>query len=166
MPEILTFVKIKNGNIFEDEFENLIPTGNACIEFKMQNHANGGISVIYAPNGAGKTSLCRTLSIEEDTEEINFQCHYNGINIQGSDKKFHVINDQISRNIIPGDTSDYLIGADIRREYELKKSISQGFKLIFSNIPKTFKEKYKVTKVGDFLLNRIANIPAVKYQKS
>jgi len=54
MPEILTFSKIKNYDIFEVEYDDLVLTGNAGIEFKMQNQSNGGIVVLYAPNGIGK----------------------------------------------------------------------------------------------------------------
>jgi ABC-type hemin transport system ATPase subunit len=165
MSEILKLGKIKNENIFEVEFDNLEATGNACIEFKMQSQSSGGIAVLYAPNGTGKTSLSDVLACESNLEEKNFEGDFNGTPIQGSDKKFHVIKDQLNRNVIPGDTSDYLIGADIRREYALKKKIAEGFSNAFSNLPKTFKTDYKVAKVGDYLLGRLPNNDAVCYIK-
>lgn len=165
MSEILTFSKIKNENIFEVEYENLIVTGNASIEFKMQPQAQGGIAVVYAPNGTGKTSLSDVLTNETFLENKNFLADYNGVQINESDKKFHVIKDQINRNVIPGDTSDYLIGPDIRREYELKKKISDGFTTVFAQLPKTIKEDYKITKIGDFLLAKMNNSDAVRYIK-
>lgn len=165
MPEILKFSKIKNGNIFKEEYLDLFITGNASIEFKMQPQAQGGIVVLYAPNGTGKTSLSAVLANEENSEENYFLADYNGTSISGSDKKFHVIKDQNNRNVIPGDTSDYLIGADIRREYELKNKISDGFTKAFTQLPKTIKDEYKITKIGDFLLTKIENIDAVRYIK-
>lgn len=165
MPEILTFSKIKNEDIFEVEFDDLVATGNASIEFKMQSQSSGGIAVLYAPNGAGKTSLSDVLACENYCEEKNFVGDYNGTPIQGTDNKFHVIKDQINRNVIPGNTSDYLIGADIRREYALKKKIAEGFTKAFGDLPKTFKTEYKVTKIGDYLLSKLTNNDAARYIK-
>ena len=165
MPEILKFSKIKNENIFEEVYEDLLVTGNASIQFKMQPQAQGGIAVVYAPNGTGKTSLSDVLANEAFSENKNFLADYNGVQISESDKKFHVIKDQINRNVIPGDTSDYLIGPDIRREYELKKRIADGFTTIFAQLPKTIKEEYKITKIGDFLLTKVENEEAVRYIK-
>lgn len=165
MPEILKFTQIKNNNIFEMEYSNLSETGNDSIEFKMQDESNGGISVIYAPNGTGKTSLCEVLACEEATTDKMFRANYNGNQITEADKKFHIIKDQLNRNVIPGDTSDYLIGANIRREYELKKRIAEGFLLAFTNISKTLKTEYKVSRIGDYLLNELNNRVAVNYLK-
>lgn len=163
MPEILTFSKIKNYDIFEVEYDDLVLTGNAGIEFKMQNQSNGGIVVLYAPNGIGKTSLSDVLACESYSEDKNFVANYNGNLLEATDKKFHVIKDQINRNVIPGDTSDYLIGADIRREYALKKRIAESFTKAFGDLPKVFKTEYKVTKIGDYLLNKLSNNDAVRY---
>ena len=165
MPEILNFSKIKYENIFEDEYENLLLTGNSKLEFKMQPQAQGGIAVVYAPNGTGKTSFSDVLANETFSEEKNFIADYNGLEIREGDRKFHVIKDQINRNVIPGDTSDYLIGPDIRREYELKRKISNGFIAAFSQLPKTIKDEYKITKIGDFLISKLENEAAVRYIK-
>ena len=147
MPEILTFNQIKNGDIFEGEYNNLASTGNASIEFKMQSQSCGGIAVLYAPNGTGKTSLSDILACESYSEDKNFVAEHNGNPIQANDKKFHVIKDQINRNVIPGDTSDYLIGADIKREYDLKKKIADCFTKVFGDLPRMFKTEYKVTRI-------------------
>jgi len=165
VPETIVFSKIRNGGIFEDEFNDLITHGNAEIEFKMQSQSSGGIAVLYAPNGTGKTSLSEVLASENYSEDKHFIGEYNGTSIQCSNNMFHVIKDHINRNVIPGDTSDYLIGADIRREYELKKKIADGFTKAFAELPKTIKSDYKVTKVGDYLLNRIVNADALRYIK-
>lgn len=163
MSEILEFTQIKYESIFEPEYNNLSETENDKIEFKMQPQASGGVAVIYAPNGTGKTSLCEVLACEEPTADKMFTVQYNGTQITGTDKKFHLIRDQITRNVIPGDTSDYLIGANIRREYELKKRIAEGFAAAFTNIPKILKVEYKITKIGDYLLNCFNNTTAVRY---
>lgn len=163
MPEILTFNQIKNGDIFEGEYNDLVSTGNASIEFKMQSQSCGGIAVLYAPNGTGKTSLSDILACESYYEDKNFVAEYNGNPIQANDKKFHVIKDQINRNVIPGNTSDYLIGADIKREYDLKKKIADGFTKVFGDLPRMFKTEYKVTRIGDYLLSKLTNDDAVRY---
>lgn len=163
MLTILTFKQIKNGDIFKTEYSNLLTTGNASIEFKMQPQAKGGIAIIYAPNGTGKTSLCEVLDNKNDSTDKMFVANYNGQEITGKDKKFHVIKDQMNRHVIPGDTSDYLIGANIHREYELKKKIADGFLEAFNKIPKIFKSEYKVTKKGDYLISRVVNNDAARY---
>ncbi|MCE5286465.1 MAG: AAA family ATPase [Pelosinus sp.] len=165
MSEILVFEQIKNRDIFETEYSNLLTTGNASIEFKMQTQANGGIVAIYAPNGTGKTSLSEVLANESDSTDKMFVANYNERQITGADKKFHVIKDQLNRHVIPGDTSDYLIGANIHREYELKKKIAEEFSTVFSQLPKVFKTEYKVTKIGDYLIGRLTNNDAARYIK-
>ena len=49
----IIFSAIKNSGIFEDDFMHL-PEERGTIEFKRMQTA-GGIAVIYAPNGTGKT---------------------------------------------------------------------------------------------------------------
>lgn len=59
----IIFSAIKNAGIFEDDFMHL-PEGKGTIEFKRMQTA-GGIAVIYAPNGTGKTSFANLLSTEK-----------------------------------------------------------------------------------------------------
>ncbi len=40
---------------------------------------------------------------------------------------FHIIPDQIDRNVIRGKETDYLVGQQIRREYELRDRINSAF---------------------------------------
>ena len=49
----IIFSAIKNSGIFEDDFMHLSEE-KGTIEFKRMQTA-GGIAVIYAPNGTGKT---------------------------------------------------------------------------------------------------------------
>ena len=66
----INFSAIKNSDIFEDDFMHL-PEERGTIEFKrMQN--TGGIAVIYAPNGTGKTSFANLLSTKVSSENIFF----------------------------------------------------------------------------------------------
>lgn len=87
------------------------------------------------------------LSFEAIDEEGNL--------IAPETNSFHIIGDQISRNVIKGETTDYLMGQNIRREYELKKNISEGFHTAFNQLKNEYKRVYNVTKVGDYLLRVI-----------
>lgn len=150
----LEFSSIKNQNIFQKEFQNFSTNGNNTIEFKKQPHAEGGIAVIYAPNGTGKSSLTATLGNEITNDELSFEAAYNETqNIRPESKKFHTIGDQISRNVIEGETCDYLVGQEIRREYDLKKKLSYGLKKAFNGLNLEYSNTYNTTKVKDFFLS-------------
>ena len=119
----LFFSSLKNSCIFEDDFAHLSEQ-NGTIEFKRMQ-TSGGIAVVYAPNGTGKTSFANLLSMEVSQENSYFNAtdEYGNV-ITPETKSFHVIQDQINRNVIRGETTDYLIGAQIRREYELRDKIN------------------------------------------
>ncbi len=153
----LVFSSIKNNEIFEEEFMN-IPENKGTIEFKQLRGA-GGVAVVYAPNGTGKSSLANLLNIEESSDRLMFSAiDENGNNTTPETRAFHVIPDQINRNVIRGKTTDYLIGAQIRREYELKDRIQEAFQNAFSQLISKYKSEYKVSKVGDYLLTQINTI--------
>lgn len=150
----LEFNSIKNQSIFQPEFQSFSVNGYNVIEFKKQPQAAGGIAVVYAPNGTGKSSLTAVLGNEKTREDLSFEAIYNGNQvIQPETKAFHTIGDQISRNVIEGETSDYLIGQDIKREYVLKKKIADGFETAFNELNSEYKNDYKTTKVSDYLLS-------------
>lgn len=150
----LEFNSIKNQSIFQPEFQSFSVNGYNVIEFKKQPQAAGGIAVVYAPNGTGKSSLTAVLGNEKTREDLSFEAIYNGNQvIQPETKAFHTIGDQISRNVIEGETSDYLIGQDIKREYVLKKKIADGFETAFNELNSEYKNDYKTTKVLDYLLS-------------
>ena len=150
----LEFNSIKNQSIFQPEFQSFSVNGYNVIEFKKQPQAAGGIAVVYAPNGTGKSSLTAVLGNEKTREDLSFEAIYNGNQvIQPETKAFHTIGDQISRNVIEGETSDYLIGQDIKREYVLKKKIADGFETAFNELNSEYKNAYKTTKVSDYLLS-------------
>lgn len=150
----LEFNSIKNQSIFQPEFQSFSVNGYNVIEFKKQPQAAGGIAVVYASNGTGKSSLTAVLGNEKTREDLSFEAIYKGNQvIQPETKAFHTIGDQISRNVIEGETSDYLIGQDIKREYVLKKKIADGFETAFNELNSEYKNGYKTTKVSDYLLS-------------
>lgn len=123
----IIFSSIKNNDIFETDFAHL-SSQNGTIEFKHMQ-GSGGIAVIYAPNGTGKTSLANLLDVEVSTEKNSFVASDDqGNTITPETMAFHVIQDQLNRNVIRGKTTDYLIGAQIRREYELRDQINAAFR--------------------------------------
>lgn len=170
----LVFNKIHREAIFNPEFDCLSEE-NGTIEFRRKS-ASGGIAVIYAPNGAGKTSIAEVLKSDTSSGKIDFSAEdEKGNKIDPSDCAFHIISDQISRNIIKGNESEYLVGADIRREYELAERVKNSFTNTFASYQKEIKDKYKVSKVGDYLVLKlkdfdtqahsfIKNIVNVKYK--
>ncbi|MCD8059433.1 MAG: ATP-binding protein [Bacteroides fragilis] len=149
----LKFSKIQNKTIFKTGFENL--QDNNVIEFKRMGIAGCGIAVIYAPNGVGKSSLAEVLRDETGGGDISFEAtDESGNIISPTSHAFKVIADQINRNIIPGETADYLIGDDIQREYRLRDQVNRGFMKAFETVvPDALKKDYKITKIGDFLLS-------------
>ena len=105
---ILQFYRIKKEKIFSSDFESF--TKNNKIEF-----SNDGISVIYAPNGVGKTTLSKILNCESGS---SFEARFDTIVAnEKQNELFHVISDQNSRHIIQGETEEFLLGDDIRKEF-------------------------------------------------
>lgn len=156
----LVFSSIKNGTIFDAQFQNLTPDVGT-IEFKHMNPV-GGIAVIYAPNGTGKSSLTKVLG-SEATDVISFSAtDDNGTTITSD--AFHIILDQINRNVIHGKETDYLIGQQIRREYELRDKINNAFEDAYSALSGMYKSEFKVSKVGDFLLTQIGTLQPINYR--
>lgn len=161
----LVFTSIKNKEIFEEDFLHL-PDTRGTIEFKRMQGA-GGVAVVYAPNGTGKSSLANLLKKEESSDGMNFRAiDDSGNNIIPETNSFHIIQDQINRNVIGGKTTDYLVGAQIRREYELKDRIHETFKNAFSQLVLKYKSDFKITKVGDYLLTQIDTVDDEVHHKA
>ena len=121
----LVFKKITNGTVFTKDFNPLVC--NNQIEFSRKE----GIAVVYGPNGTGKTSLIKVLSDEKNTK-LEFEFEGNSYTT-GSDV-FHVVHDQNNRNIIEGETSDFFLGDNIRREFELQELLAKKRESFISEV--------------------------------
>ncbi|HAT2784275.1 TPA: ATP-binding cassette domain-containing protein, partial [Citrobacter koseri] len=110
--------KVKKGKIFTDEYLNL--TQNNELDFGKRKTC-----VLYGPNGTGKTSLSKVLNREQDAE---YSMNIDGVQFtEKNDAIAHIISDQNDRNIIQGETQDFILGEDIKKEYELKEKINNSF---------------------------------------
>ncbi len=143
----LIFKKIENGLIFTSDFSTFVK--NNCITF-----SDAGISVIYGPNGTGKTSLAKVLSSKDETSVC---CEYDSETYNDWKNIFHVINDQNNRNIIAGTAQDFLLGDNIKKEFELQKHTSELYQSILSENVATLKDKFKISTTTNPLISIISN---------
>lgn len=122
--------KICKDNIFCEDFKDL--KNNKTIDLSLAT------AILYGPNGTGKTSLSDVLSQKPGTTyeiQIDGEKH-----VTGGDQKFHVISDQNGRNLIIGETQDFILGDNIKREYELKSKLDASFESLFkSDLPSKLK---------------------------
>lgn len=120
----MKFKMLKNQEIFQDTF----------LEFSENNELNfndKNIVILYGPNGTGKTSLCKILDQSPNSE---YQVEIDDSTFtQNQQKFFHLIEDQNGRNIISGSTEDFILGDNIKREYELKNEMEEKFNKLFSS---------------------------------
>lgn len=130
----IIFEKIENEDIFVSDYKKLIR--NNEIDFSRE-----GISVIYGPNGTGKTSLVKVLSSEKGTK---VKYTYDGKEYTDG-SKFFVINDQNNRNIIQGETKDFLLGDDIKKEFELQEYIANEYNRLCTESISILKSDYSVS---------------------
>lgn len=153
MVKKLQFKKIVKGNIFYDDFRDF--KENNLIEFSKE------IAIIYAPNGTGKTSLSNILDCEKNTE---FELSYNNkeYTSKSKNKLFYKIADQNARNVIEGETGDFLLGDNIKREHELKEDIDTSFRKIFDDLILRLKGDFKIDKVSNPLLKEIIKDDKIK----
>lgn len=161
----LTFKNMHNETRLNSDFD-LLSEARGTIEFKKQKYSQGGLAVVYAPNGTGKSSFASTMKAVESTEMVSFEAtDEKGNVIVPESKAFHVIEDQISRHIILGDESQYLVGQNIKREYELRKRVGEGFAKKFQDeLPAVYKEIYNIGTVKNSLINNLQNINANAYE--
>lgn len=143
----LIFTKIENGTIFQPDYSPFAK--NNIISFPSE-----GIAVIYGPNGTGKTSLAKVLSGMSNTA---FECTYEGVTYTEGNTPFHVINDQNNRNIIAGTAQDFLLGSDIKREFELEKKLADQFSSIKAWLVTTLKNDCGISSASSKLIPLISN---------
>lgn len=130
----IIFEKIENEDIFVSDYKKFIR--NNEIDFSRE-----GISVIYGPNGTGKTSLVKVLSCEKGTK---VKYTYDGKEYTDG-SQFFVINDQNNRNIIQGETKDFLLGDDIKKEFELQEYIANEYNRLCTESISILKSNYSVS---------------------
>lgn len=124
---------------------------NNSIKFSDQ-----GIAVVYAPNGTGKTTISKIMKREENTEiDVEFE----GKRYINPDRNslFHVISDQISRNIIVGNTDEFVLGEDIAKERQTKANLDKEFLAIIDTIKEMLKTEFKITKQSTPFIDAISN---------
>lgn len=143
----IEFNKLVNQNIFSSDFTDFCE--NNVLEF-----SNEGVCVVYAPNGTGKTSLIKTLNKNTNTE---YKLKIDNIEYSTSDSAlpFFIIEDQNNRNIIAGETSDFLIGDNIKKEYELEKQIALTMEKIKLGFCNEIKSKFFISSASSQLINLI-----------
>ena len=130
----IIFEKIENEDIFVSDYKKFIR--NNEIDFSKE-----GISVIYGPNGTCKTSLVKVLSSEKGTK---VKYTYDGKEYTDG-SQFFVINDQNNRNIIQGETKDFLLGDDIKKEFELQEYIANEYNRLCTESISILKSNYSVS---------------------
>ncbi|MDY5716532.1 MAG: AAA family ATPase [Selenomonas sp.] len=130
----IIFEKIENEDIFVSDYKRL--TRNNEIDFSRE-----GISVIYGPNGTGKTSLVKVLSSDKGTK---VKYTYDGKEYTDG-SQFFVINDQNNRNIIQGEMKDFLLGDDIKKEFELQEYIANEYNRLCTESISILKSNYSVS---------------------
>lgn len=144
---IIEFSKIKKNNIFDESFNTF--TRNNSISFEDAN-----ISVLYAPNGVGKSCLTSVLSGSGE-----FILKYGGK--EYSELKcnlFHIIWDQNSRNIIEGNVSDFILGDNIVEELALKNWLDDKFANIFTDVKNSLKNEFSISKLSDIKIAWLDNL--------
>ncbi|WP_272518071.1 MULTISPECIES: AAA family ATPase [unclassified Providencia] len=135
----LTISKLKKGIIFTDEYLKL--TENNKLDFEHKK-----LCVLYGPNGTGKTSLSKVLG---QTKGAEYDIDIDGVRLtEKDDLVAHIISDQNDRNIIQGETQDFILGEDIRKEYELKENLNAAFSFLFEDeLVNLLKKKYQISKI-------------------
>lgn len=144
---MIKFKKIEKGNIFTSDFKPFVKNNEISFESRKK------IAIIYGPNGTGKTSLIKALASDENTK-IEFE--YNGETYNSGNGIFHIIYDQNNRNIIEGETKDFFLGDNIRREFELQNLITEERKKLLDKIISSLKP-HGISSASSPLINIITN---------
>lgn len=148
MSEVI-FNSIENAEIFTRDFKPFVK--NNSIIFPSNGEE---IVAIYGPNGTGKTSLIKVLS---DTKGTKVKFVYDGNEYTKGVNVFHIINDQNNRNIIVGETKDFFLGDNIKREFELQKFLADSRTTIISEIISKLKSNHSISAASSPLISLITN---------
>lgn len=141
---MLKFNTIENGEIFTRDFRPLVKNN----EITFPNNGEE-IVAIYGPNGTGKTSLIKTLSGAKGSK-VKFE--FDGTSHTVGTAVFHIINDQNNRNIIVGETKDFFLGDNIKREFELQKILADARVSIVNDIVSKLKSNHSISAMSSPLL--------------
>jgi energy-coupling factor transporter ATP-binding protein EcfA2 len=150
---MIKFNEIENGEIFTRDFRPFVK--NNIIDFPSTEE----IVAIYGPNGTGKTSLIKVLAGAKGTK-LKFEM--DGVTYTSGSTVFHVINDQNNRNIIAGETKDFFLGDNIRKEFELQKYLAEGREKIIGEIISKLKSNHGISAASSPLLSLITNADIVE----
>ena len=146
MENSIIFSKIESGSIFVNDYISFEKNNN--ISFSKE-----GIAVLYGPNGTGKSSLAKVLSGESGT---SMKYEYKGVEYSDN-SQFHVINDQNNRNIIRGTAKDFLLGDNIKREFELQEYLENEYKRLCGESIKILKSNYGISSASSKALECFSN---------
>lgn len=138
MGKELIINKLKKSTILKPSFETML--SNNHIEF-----SNQGIAIVYAPNGTGKTTISKIMQGEDNTE-IDVTFDGQPYNTATGKSLFHVINDQITRNIIAGNTDEFVLGEDIAKERQTKAKLDKEFQNTLDSVKEVLKNEFKIAK--------------------
>lgn len=136
----IVFKRIVNGSIFDESFKNFVK--NNKIEFSSSKK----VAVVYGPNGTGKTSFIKTLDSSTENSELTIEYEIDGVKYENISNNFHIIKDQNGRNIIRGETKDFILGDNIKREHQLLACLFTERENIFKLIKKMLKDDYGIAK--------------------
>ncbi|PNR94231.1 hypothetical protein HWHPT5561_02080 [Petrotoga sp. HWH.PT.55.6.1] len=145
---MIKFNLIENEEIFTRDFRSF--TMNNEIDFPSTEE----IVVIYGPNGTGKTCFVKVLAGAKGTK-LKFEM--DGVTYSSGSTVFHVINDQNNRNIIAGETKDFFLGDNIKKELELQKYLAEGREKIIGEIIQKLKSNHGISAANSPLLSLITN---------
>lgn len=146
----LKFYHLKKSDILGEAFNSF--QENNVIDFSQK-----GIAICYAPNGTGKSTITKILGEEKGTV---YKVEYENRNYEKD--LFHIISDQSSRNLIKGETEEFILGNNIKREKELEKKIDDDFNKRYLTIISKLKE-LNITKKTEILVNLISSLEIKKY---
>lgn len=151
--KLLKFKSIEYPGIFTEDFSPL--TRNCEIEFPSKEE----IAVIYGPNGTGKTSLVKVIEGAKGTK-LTFEV--DGVEYSSGTDIFYIISDQNSRNIIQGDTEDFFLGDNIKREFELQRLILKARASIIDQLSKNLKSRHGIPAANSPLISLINDADLAK----